>query len=135
MASFVGLEDNRAETRRNALIIRVDTLNPNEPLNRFNAPPYIHYMSLDTEGCGFEILEAIQLDEFKIATMTIEHNHEPTKRDKIRIFLANRGYPCAANKNDDFFFHGSTSNTSPAASRTPFSIRARRPTRSSKRIE
>jgi FkbM family methyltransferase len=104
LANFGG-NDNHAETRRNAPIIRVDTINPNELLKRFNAPSYIHYMSLDTEGCEFEILEAIQLDEFKIATMTIEHNHEPIKRDKIRHLLANLGYSHAANKNDDFFYH------------------------------
>lgn len=61
-------------------------------------------MSLDTEGCEFEILEAIKLDEYKIAMMTIEHNHEAVKRDKIRQYLAQFGYSYLGNKNDDFFY-------------------------------
>jgi FkbM family methyltransferase len=104
LASF-GSHDTHTETRIKAPIIRVDTINPNELLKRFNAPTVIHYMSLDTEGCEFEILEAIRLDEYKIAMMTIEHNHEEKKRDKVRVFLGKLGYQYLQNKNDDFFYH------------------------------
>jgi FkbM family methyltransferase len=104
LAQFGG-NDNHTEARNKAPIIRVDTINPNELLKRFNAPTFIHYMSLDTEGCEFEVLEAIKLDEYKIGTMTIEHNHEAAKRDKIRQFLGNFGYSYLGNKNDDFFYH------------------------------
>ena len=36
--------------------------------------------------------------------MTIEHNHETERQQKIRNYLANFGYKALQNRNDDFFY-------------------------------
>lgn len=99
--------DSNADLRRNAdcAIIEVDTLNPSELLARFNAPIQIDYLSLDVEGAELEVLAAIDLSLYRIALMTIEHNHNTLKQKAIRTHLAQFGYEVRQHRNDDFFFH------------------------------
>lgn len=86
-------------------LIRVDTLNPNELLERFEAPTLIDFLSLDVEGAEFDILNALDLRRYRIALMTIEHNHNHEHQKRIRDHLASFGYGVVQNRNDDFFFH------------------------------
>lgn len=86
-------------------VIEVDTLNPNELLERFNAPKLIDYLTLDVEGAEFDILSALDLNTYAIALMTIEHNHDTPRQQQIRDYLAQFGYEVVQNRNDDFFFH------------------------------
>lgn len=86
-------------------VIQVDTLNPNELLERFNAPQLIDYLSLDVEGAEFDILSALDLHTYAIALLTIEHNHDAVRQQQIRDHLATFGYEVLPNRNDDFFFH------------------------------
>lgn len=86
-------------------LIRVDTLNPNELLERFDAPTLIDFLSLDVEGAEFDILNALDLRRYRIALMTIEHNHNHEHQKRIRDYLAGFGYEVVQNRNDDFFFH------------------------------
>jgi len=99
--------DVNAERRKEATkaLIEVDTINPTELLRRFNAPTLIDYLSLDVEGCEYEVLEAIDLTTYHIALMTIEHNHVTEKRDKIRKYLTNNRYEYVQNRNEDWFFN------------------------------
>lgn len=99
--------DINADRRQNATtsIIEVDTLNPNELLARFNAPKLIDYLTLDVEGAEFDILSALDLTTYAIALMTIEHNHDKERQEKMRNYLARFGYEVVQNRNDDFFFH------------------------------
>lgn len=96
--------DKHAEIRAKCPSVPIETLNPTQLLDRFKAPPVIDYLSLDVEGCEFEILSAIDLDRYKILLMTIEHNHQELKKSRIREYVAARGYGVVQNKNDDFFF-------------------------------
>ncbi len=99
--------DSMAETREKATksIIQVDTIHPNELLERFNSPELIDYLSLDVEGCEFEILSSINLSKYHIALMTIEHNHDKQRQKLYREYLAKFGYSFVQNRNDDWFFH------------------------------
>lgn len=100
-------KDSNTERRKKATLatIEVDTLNPTELLKRFQAPNLIDYMSLDVEGAEFDVLSSLDLLAHSIALMTVEHNHDTPRQQKIRSFLARFGYECVQNRNDDFFFH------------------------------
>ena len=102
--------DSNSDVRINATlaIITVDTINPTELLDRFNAPKLIEYLNLDVEGCEYEVLSSINLFEYKIALMTIEHNHDEEKKNKIRKYLHEYGYEVIQNRNDDYFFNRNT---------------------------
>jgi hypothetical protein len=89
-------------TRR---LISVDTINPTELLDRHGAPEQIDYLSLDVEGCEMIVLKAIDFQRYRIALLSIEHNHDEAKRDAIRSFLGELGYGVADLYNDDLFFH------------------------------
>ena len=95
--------DRRAQATKS--VIEVDTLNPNELLARFDAPKLIDYLTLDVEGAEFDILKELDLKTYRIALMTIEHNHDTPRQQQIRDYLAQFGYEVVQNRNDDFFFH------------------------------
>lgn len=84
---------------------RIDTINPTELLQRFNAPQRIEYLSLDVEGCETEVLEAIDLNLYEIALMSVEHSHVPERRSAIRNRLLPLGYLFYERFYDDWFFH------------------------------
>ena len=52
----------------------------------------IDYLSLDTEGSEYEILEAINLAKNQIGVITVEHNFNYTNREKIFAHLTKFGY-------------------------------------------
>ena len=99
--------DTSSETRKqiSAGILRVDTINPTELLGRFNAPELIDYMSLDVEGGEYEVLSCIDFSRYRIALMSVEHNHNSEKQVNIRKYLAAYGYDAIEHRNDDFFYN------------------------------
>lgn len=104
--SFVDCDSNAALRKSiSKETLRVDTINPTELLDRFKAPEYIDYMSLDVEGAEIEVLKSIDLERYKIALMSIEHNHEEVKRAEIRKYLDGFGYISIAHRNDDLFYN------------------------------
>ena len=58
---------------------------------KFNMPR-IDYLSLDTEGSEYEILEAINLATNQIGVITVEHNFNHISREKIFVYLTKFGY-------------------------------------------
>lgn len=86
-------------------VIRVDTINPTELLDRFHAPPLIDYMSLDVEGAEKAVISAIDLRRYKIALMSIEHNHDLEKQKDVRSYLSDYGYGVVEHRNDDLFYN------------------------------
>ena len=106
LVEFVECDSNAALRKKIAKsIFYVDTLNPNELLDRFNAPELIEYMSLDVEGAEFEVLNSIDLKKHKVALLSVEHNHEEEKRRNIRSYMARIGYEVVSHYNDDLFFN------------------------------
>lgn len=102
--------DSNATLRReiSQKIFNVDTINPTELLDRFNAPELIDYMSLDVEGAELDVLKAFDFDKYKVALLSIEHNHNHEKANSIRVHLKKWGYEYVSHFNDDFFFHTKT---------------------------
>jgi hypothetical protein len=60
-------------------------------LRKFNAPNKIDYLSIDTEGSEFDILEAFDFNDYQFSVITCEHNHTPS-REKIFDLLTHNGY-------------------------------------------
>jgi FkbM family methyltransferase len=69
----------------------VQTISLNDLLIKHRAPKYIDYLSIDTEGSEFEILEAFNFNEFSFGIITVEHNYTP-QREKIFALLTGHGY-------------------------------------------
>lgn len=69
----------------------VTTISLNDLLAEHNAPDVVDYMSVDTEGSEFEILNAVDWDRWSFRVMTVEHNHAPQRAD-IYALLTSKGY-------------------------------------------
>jgi FkbM family methyltransferase len=71
-------------------------------------PHFIDYMSLDTEGTEYDILQSFDFNNYRIGYMTIEHNFVEPKRTNIRNFLLKHGYVYIGQNNvDDDYIHKS----------------------------
>lgn len=70
--------------------VRTETLE--NILNAYNAPAFIHYLSLDTEGSEYRILKSFPFHKYQFGAITVEHNFEEPKRSQIRNLLRENGY-------------------------------------------
>ena len=70
---------------------KVETVSLIDLLNTYNAPKNIDYLSIDTEGSEYEILEAFDFSKYRISIITCEHNFSK-KREKIFKLLNKNGY-------------------------------------------
>lgn len=100
-------QDSNADLRQQITRawVSVDSVNPAELMTRFAVPEYVEYLSLDTEGCECEILEVIDFAVYKIALITVEHNHHAASQARARRLLNRHGYCVVQNRNDDWFWH------------------------------
>ena len=75
--------------------VKVETKSLNDVfVEFFNSKP-IDYMSVDTEGSEFTVLENFDFGKFGPKVMTIEHNEIPDYQSKINNLLEENGYQCA----------------------------------------
>ena len=82
----------------------VKTMTLLDLLDKYEAPKFIEYMSLDTEGSEYEILRVFDFTKYKFGLMHIEHNFEEPKRSLIKELLLNNGYIYIGGfKQDDFY--------------------------------
>lgn len=82
--------DNWALARQDHLKKEVETISLKDLLNKYNSPRIIDYLSIDTEGAEFDILNAYDFSRhFKV--ITVEHNHTSMKND-IHELLSDHGY-------------------------------------------
>lgn len=84
-------KDNHKNTRRSGNKYNVNTISLRDLLRKYEAPVDIDYLSIDTEGSEFEILNAFNFDEYNIKVITVEHNHTP-QRELIYNLLTKYGY-------------------------------------------
>ena len=93
--------DGWAKARQSGKIYQVETLSlidlldqvpPPPPQNpALNTPRYIDYLSIDTEGSEYEILQNFDFKRYKFRIITCEHNYTPM-REKIHALLVRNGY-------------------------------------------
>lgn len=77
--------------RTGATEVLVETISLEDLLLEADAPTDIDYMSVDTEGSEFMILEAFHFDRWNVKLLSVEHNFTPM-RDKLYDLLISKGY-------------------------------------------
>jgi FkbM family methyltransferase len=83
-------KDNWAQVRSGGTIYKVKTISLKDMLDKYDAPPEIGYLSIDTEGSEYDILNAYDFSRhFKL--ITVEHNYT-VQREKIYDLLTPKGY-------------------------------------------
>jgi FkbM family methyltransferase len=91
--------------------IQVKTKKLSTILEKFNAPKFIEFLSIDTEGSEFDILNAHDFDKYLFGYICVEHNFIDTNRKKIRELLESKGYIFYRENNvDDDYIHESIHN-------------------------
>ena len=83
--------DLHADKRKTGSYYEVNTISLIDLLNKHNAPNKIDYLSIDTEGSEFEILNSFDFSKYKIDIITCEHNHT-INRENIFKLLTEKGY-------------------------------------------
>ena len=71
---------------------KVNTVSLMQLLDEHQAPKYIDFISIDTEGSEFEILEHFDFSRYQFGLITVEHNYQAEKRKKIFSLLSKNHY-------------------------------------------
>ena len=88
--------------------IIVTTISLNDLLEQSNAPSFIEYLSLDTEGSEFEILKSLDFQKYTFGLIDVEHNYVEPRRSYIKELLISNGYEyIKENQFDDCYKHKS----------------------------
>lgn len=102
---YAGLvETNQHPHIVNDPVIQVTTKTLTTLLDEFEAPSFIEYLSLDTEGSEYEILKAHDFSRYRFGYICVEHNHVEKNRVAIRQFLEQKGYRFVRENGDSY--HG-----------------------------
>ena len=92
----------------NKTSIEVQTISLLDVLDNANAPRFIEYMSLDTEGTELEIIKKFDFEKYTFGLIDIEHNYIQPRRSEINNLLLSKGYVYEGeNKWDDMYKHNS----------------------------
>jgi FkbM family methyltransferase len=83
--------DMHADTRKDGERYPVSTVSLVDLLAYWRAPRQIDYLSIDTEGSEFDILQSFDFAAYDIRLITVEHNHTD-KRQALFDLLASKGY-------------------------------------------
>ncbi len=86
-----GNSDDLKHLRREGQEYEVSTISLENLLIKYNAPTFIDYLSIDTEGSELEILEAFDFNKYKFGVITCEHNFSENQ-EKINLLLESHGY-------------------------------------------
>ena len=96
------------DVNENKTTIQVKTISLLDLLDKFNAPKFIEYMSLDTEGTEFEILKNFDFEKYTFGLIDVEHNYCEPRRTEIKNLLLSKGYIYKGENNwDDMYKHNS----------------------------
>jgi FkbM family methyltransferase len=102
------IDSHKETVDANKTTIHVKTLSLNDLLDNNNAPTFIEYLSLDTEGSEYEILKTFNFDTYIFGLIDVEHNFIEPRRTHIKDLLLANGYIyIGENKWDDMYKHNS----------------------------
>lgn len=99
-------ENSDSHIRIKKNIYEVKTISLEDLLKKYNAPKIIDYLSIDTEGSEFEILNNFNFKTYQFKIITVEHNFT-SSRNKIYDLLIKNGYKrefVGLSKWDDWYF-------------------------------
>ena len=87
-----GRDDEFKAEREKAKTISVETISLYDMLDEHMAPKVIDFMSVDTEGSEYGILNAFfqKNDKYEVRCISVEHNF--TMRDKLHELMTANGY-------------------------------------------
>ncbi len=93
LSTIVGFgdTDSHSKVRHAGETYVVETISFNDLLIKHNAPKIMDYLSIDTEGSEYVILESLNFKNYKFKIITVEHNYTKL-RDKIYDLLVSKGY-------------------------------------------
>jgi FkbM family methyltransferase len=83
--------DRHGKLRENGKPYQVQTISLNDLLEKYAAPEQIDYLSIDTEGSEFEILNHFDFSKHSFKVITCEHNFTEA-REKLLELLSAKGY-------------------------------------------
>ena len=101
--------DRHSSKRMRGSSYTVNTISLNDLLEKHNAPEVIDYLSIDTEGSEFVILNSVDFNRFKFKVITVEHNFT-NAREQIFNLLTSKGYRRVLEEVsgfDDWYIHDS----------------------------
>jgi FkbM family methyltransferase len=102
------IDAHKTRVDANKTTINVQTISLMDVLEKANAPSFIEYMSLDTEGSEFEILKNFDFKKYTFGLIDVEHNGVEPRRSQIKNLLLANGYVYKGeNKWDDMYKHHS----------------------------
>jgi FkbM family methyltransferase len=76
---------------KNNTVYELNTLSINDLFAKYNVGNRIDYLSIDTEGTEFIILNSLDFDKYDISIITVEHNYT-LNREKLYNLLTKKGY-------------------------------------------
>jgi FkbM family methyltransferase len=77
--------------KRTTSSYEVETVSLQDLLVTHDAPKYIEFLSIDTEGSEFDILKNFDFQSYRFGAICVEHNFADT-REKINSLLLANGY-------------------------------------------
>lgn len=83
--------DLHSKFRRSGKEYSVKTVSLLDLLEKYQAPRVIDYLSIDTEGTEFEILNSFDFSKYRFRVITCEHNYTPMREDVFQLLTEN-GY-------------------------------------------
>jgi FkbM family methyltransferase len=86
-----GESDGLASSREGAENYEVESVSLEDLLRCHSAPRHIDFLSVDTEGSEFEILNAFDFSTYSFGLIAVEHNYTKS-RDKVFELLSANGY-------------------------------------------
>ena len=102
------IDCHKTKVDSNKRTIDVLTITLDDLLEKYNAPNFIEYLSIDTEGSEFEILKVFNFNKYIFGLIDVEHNYIQPKREKIKQLLLDNGYIyIGENHHDDRYHHKS----------------------------
>lgn len=83
--------DRHTSSRINKEIYLVDSVSLLDLLREHHCPKHIDYLSIDTEGSEFEILQNFDFSEFSFTFVNVEHNFTDSEKS-VEMLLTSNGY-------------------------------------------
>jgi len=87
-----GITDHRPPSNNQTMEILVHTKTLTQILDEEHAPRFIEYISIDTEGSEYIILQTLDFAKYKFGLVNVEHNYDNQKRLSIKELLEANGY-------------------------------------------
>jgi FkbM family methyltransferase len=91
ISNFASLDRHQSDRALNKRYM-VETITLIDLLKKFEAPAYIDYLSIDTEGSEFEILKGFDFHSHEFGIIQIENNENASVRYDIHNLLTNNNY-------------------------------------------